>query len=153
MTRLVHCVGFWGCLLLGSALAQAGETVPFKETLHYVSSSPNGLNNYYVGQAAHLGKVNAVLSYNPAFDPLGDKNDPANPFATHLKTAANGDTLYGRVIPDDISNPNTTGTITIDGGTGRFAGVTGTTRYVISLSPAGIDVSVTGAMTSVGKSK
>src|SRR5262249_20624334 len=66
--------------------------------------------------------------------------------ATYTKDAANGDTLFGQIIPDNPANPFTTGAITIDGGTGRFQGATGIEDYVVS-SNAGtgaITVEITG---------
>jgi hypothetical protein len=103
--------------------------LPFKEHLTLVGSAPG--EAFYVGNATHLGKVSATEYINPAFDP----NDPTSVFATYVKTAANGDTVVGTIIPDDPANPFTTGSLTIDGGTGRFDGATGTSRYVISADP------------------
>jgi hypothetical protein len=129
----------------GPALAQGGKQIPFKETLTLVGTNPAGTVAYYQGVATHLGRVTAVETFNL----------PGTlPFATYVKTAANGDTLTGTLNPDNVLNPFTTGGVTIDGGTGRFAGATGTARYVISITPAGIiTANIVGTISSVGSSK
>jgi hypothetical protein len=104
------------------------STVPFKESLTFLDQA--GLTATYAGKGTHLGKVSAVEYFNPAFDP----SDPESVFATYVKTTANGATLFGRVIPDDPANPFTTGDLTIDGGTGRFAAAAGTSDYVVSVN-------------------
>ena len=138
------------CLLLVAAQVAAGEPkqVPFKETLELVGNSPDLLEAYYTGHGTHIGKITATEFFNPFFNPA----DPDSVFATYVKVAANGDELYGEIIPDDPLNPFTTGSLTIDGGTGRFEGATGIARYFIDLSVAPI-ADVEGTISTVGSSK
>jgi hypothetical protein len=88
--------------------------VPLHETLTVVGVSPTGVV-HYEGQASHFGRVTADL----------------NPDNTFVKYASNGDTVTGFVT----HATETTGTITYNGGTGRFEGATGLTSYVISVDP------------------
>jgi hypothetical protein len=140
-----------GLAIIAPSIASAGspKQVPFKEHLTLVGFGPLG-EAYYVGTATHLGRVQVVEYFNPDFDP----SDPESVFATYIKYAANGDTVYGRVIPDDPANPFTTGALTTDGGTGRFQGATGTSLYVVSFDPAtGYSIAVEGTISSVGSNK
>lgn len=131
-----------------SRAAPMGE-VPLKETLTLVDFGPLG-EAYYVGTGTHLGRLTAVEYFNPDFDPT----DPDSVFATYVKTAANGDTVVGTIIPDDPTNPFTTGGFTVDGGTGRFRGATGRGRYVVSFNPdTGYTIEIDGTMSSVGSGK
>lgn len=100
--------------------------LPFKETFTFLGLQ-GGVASY-AGTGTHVGKVSALEYFNPAFNPA----DPNSVFATYVKYAANGDTLVGRVLPDNPANPFTTGLVTIDGGTGRFAGATGVSQYIVS---------------------
>ncbi len=101
---LASALAFAGVHWAG-AVATAGDgTVPFKETLDYLGNDVNGVA-HYSGTATHLGNVTAVQFFNPDFDP----NDPDSVFSTYVKYGANGDSLYGNVIPDDPANPFTTG--------------------------------------------
>jgi hypothetical protein len=93
------------------AITAAQHQVLFKETLTVVSVSTTGVFTYE-GNATHFGHVTAV-SY---------------PDNTFVKTAANGDSVFGYLTP---ASP-TTGTITFTGGTGRFVRAMGTASYVIS---------------------
>jgi hypothetical protein len=140
-------------LLFCAARAGAADSkqVPFRETLVLVGTSPAGDAAFYVGHGTHLGQIEAVEFFNPDYDP----NDPDSVFATYVKKGANGDELYGTIIPDDPANPFTTGTITIDDGSGRFAGATGITRYVVVFDPdLGTFVAdVEGTISSVGSIK
>jgi hypothetical protein len=116
--------------------------LPFKETLTLLSL--RGGIATYSGMATHLGKVFAVEYFNPTYNPA----DPTSVFATYDKYAANGDVLFGRVVPDNPANPFTTGEATIDGGTGRFQGASGDTRYVVSsdAKTGATNVGITGSI-------
>jgi hypothetical protein len=103
-----------------SAPPAAEHQRPFKETLTVVSVSNTGVVSY-VGNATYFGHVTAV-SY---------------PDGSFVKTAANGDSVFGYITPATA----TTGTLTFTGGTGRFEDATGTCSYVISTDP------MTGATT------
>lgn len=135
---------------LAAAPADASDSgeVPFKEFLTLVDFGPEG-ELFWSGQATHLGQVEVEQSFNPEFDPT----DPDSVFSSYVKHAANGDTVYGRVIPDDYLDPFTTGTVTIDGGTGRFEGATGTSSYVILIDPETEEVTlwIEGSMSAVGR--
>jgi hypothetical protein len=97
-----------------SAAPGAEHQRPFKETLTVVSVSNTGVVSY-MGNATYFGHVTAV-SY---------------PDGSFVKTAANGDQVFGYITPAT----STTGTLTFTGGTGRFEGATGTCSYVISTDP------------------
>ena len=80
------------------------------------------------GTATHVGKYTIVNSHcvDPATGVLTD--------GSFTKTAANGDQLFGTYVgtstviqaPAPVGIFGVTGTITYTGGTGRFAGITGT---------------------------
>lgn len=110
--------------------------LPFKESLTLVGADPAAGTFSYSGTATHLGKVSVVQTLNPDFDPT-EAPGPDNVFATYLKTAANGDTLTGQIIPDDPADPFTTGDVTVEDGTGRFDGATGVSEYVVSAGKKG----------------
>ncbi len=93
----------------------AGHEVPFKEHLKIVAVSSDGVYSYE-GHATHFGHLTAE-SY---------------PDGTFVKTAANGDSVFGQLYPASPTN----GTLTFNGGTGRFASATGTASYVISTDPS-----------------
>lgn len=107
--------------------------VPFKESLTVTGLAAGDV--YYVGNATHLGNVTAVL----------------HPDNTYVKYAASGDTVTGHVTPATA----TTGTISVEGGTGRFAGATGLSSYVISQDPktGATNVDVSGAISYGQKGK
>jgi hypothetical protein len=117
--------------LSAAAAAGALPTVPFKETLTVTRVDPTG-TIHYEGHATHLGRVVAVLQ-------------PDNTFVKH---AANGDTVTGFVTPAT----ETTGTVTLTGGTGRFQGAAGLSSYVISTDPktGATTVDITGTIASTG---
>jgi hypothetical protein len=135
-------------LLAQCATAAEPKLVPFKETLALVGVGPGVA--YYSGHGAHLGQLTASETFNPAYDPTV----PGSIFATYVKQVANGDTLFGRIVPDDPLNPFTTGGVTIDGGTGRFTGASGSARYVVSVTADGVTIiQFDGKMSSVGSAK
>jgi hypothetical protein len=85
--------------------------VPFKEHLT-VTSVSDGVYTYE-GHASHLGHVTAF----------------SFPDGSFVKVAADGDQIFGQLYPSS----ETTGTMTFTGGTGRFAHVSGSASYVISI--------------------
>jgi len=101
---------------------------------------------HYAGRATHLGKVTVEEFYVP--DP-----DTGEISRFYIKRGANGDTLFGEIIPDE-DNP-LTGTVTIEGGTGRFEGATGSAVGNILIDPdtGVITVTVVGTISSVGSGK
>ena len=140
----------------------AGEAVarPWKESYHSTGAitvdarclSPLLLESYQGGgTATHSGKYDIVNSHclNPATGALMD--------GRFLKTAANGDQLFGTYVgsasviqpPAPVGIFGITSTITFTGGTGRFIGATGTTamtgteRADFSRSPIPTDVELT----------
>jgi hypothetical protein len=121
-------------LLWVGGLAHAGEQVPFKEHLVLVDVSADGVATY-VGTATHMGQV---LVYW----------DLTN--GTWMKFGANGDALYGYAYPDGPA----TGPVFVTGGSGRFEGATGQSRYwAIELDPVyGIPVVgvIEGTLSRVG---
>jgi len=119
-------------------MASAVGARPFKESYHSTGTitadarcpSPLLLESYRgEGTATHTGKYDIVNSHclNPATGALTN--------GTFVKTAANGDQLFGTyegttsVIqpPAPIGVFEITGTVTFTGGTGRFTEATGTT--------------------------
>jgi hypothetical protein len=119
-------------------VATAAGARPWKESYHSTGTitadaqcaSPLLLGSYRGGgTATHTGKYDIVNSHclNPATGALTN--------GTFLKTAANGDQLFGTYegsasviqAPAPIGIFDITGTLTFTGGTGRFTGATGTT--------------------------
>ena len=76
------------------------------------------------GQATHLGRSewSGVTNFNVYLDPI--------PYWSHdiTFTAANGDQLFG-TMEGAATLPEVQGTFEITGGTGRFAGVTGSGTF------------------------
>jgi len=109
------------------ALADAGQR-PFTARLTEVAPESGQLSG--TGQATHLGKVSESGSLSFDFD-----NFPVSLgiSATGTLTAANGDEVffaYDVTLTDTASPPQGTtyaesGSYTVTGGTGRFAGATG----------------------------
>ena len=118
--------------------ATAAGARPWKESYHSTGTitadarcpSPLLLESYQGGgTATHAGKYDIVNSHclDPATGALTN--------GTFVKTAANGDQLFGIYVgsasviqtPAPIGIFGISGTITFTGGTGRFTGATGTT--------------------------
>lgn len=88
------------------------------------------------GVALHMGRVATLWSH--CFVPYGDPEDNlgANENGTMVFTAANGDELWGTydviidpAFPEEIGDRIVArGTVTFDGGTGRFENATGSGR-------------------------
>lgn len=103
------------------------------------------------GTATHIGNYTIVNSHclNPTTGALTG--------GTFVKTAANGDQLFGTYVgsasviqpPSPVGIFSVSGTVTFTGGTGRFAGATGTTsmagteRADFSQTPAATQVTLT----------
>jgi hypothetical protein len=117
-------------VLISTALtAQASAGVPFKGTLKAVETHTIEFPYLYVsgqasGNATHLGLYAYSYQMRVYIPELMGEG------ATTTFTAANGDKIYaegtGRATPSDIPGYNLIKeNLTITGGTGRFAGVTG----------------------------
>ena len=145
-------------LVLQSWPAIAGESVPFKGIWSgsTVSATPVDENVVLVvssgsGTATHLGRF---VMTSPHFTYL----DTFAVEGTQVFTAANGDILNATIAGQFV--PNADGDLeailhgVITGGTGRFAGATGTYEFHIIARPAafGFDstASFTGTISSVG---
>jgi hypothetical protein len=124
------------CLLLPPPALCGAEQVPFKAQFHGFASAPTRTDTPGVfeievplsGQATHLGRFDELLIHFLDFDTLEFTG-----FAEF--TAANGDTFRtefsGQAFPtDDPDWVTFEVTHTIVGGTGRFAGATGTLHGV-----------------------
>jgi hypothetical protein len=136
----------------------AGDQVPFQGTWEgsTVSATPVGENVVLVvssgsGQATHLGAFEMTsphLTFLDTFTVVG----------TQIFTAANGDTLTavisGQFLPNAEGNLEATLSGIITGGTGRFAGATGSYDFHIIARPAafGFDSTpeISGTVSTVG---
>jgi hypothetical protein len=94
------------------------QVMQFKESLTITHVS-DGVYTYE-GHATHLGKVTAF----------------SFPDGSFTKIAANGDQIFGQLYPATA----TTGSMTFSGGTGRFAHVSGSASYVLSMGPTATGV-------------
>ncbi|MEO5574950.1 MAG: hypothetical protein ABIR67_02435 [Gaiellaceae bacterium] len=115
-------------LAIGAASAVAAKTTPFKGKVTTVETSQLvfpflSVNREGTGTATHLGK------FTETFRAQVDVRT-ASATGTATFTAANGDTLTASVVGQGTTTGPTTRSIvevyTITGGTGRFAGATGT---------------------------
>lgn len=87
------------------------------------------------GTATHIGKYTIVNSH------CVDPSTGALTGGTFVKTAANGDQIFGTYVgtatviqpPSPVAIFSVNGTITFTGGTGRFAGATGSTTMAGTL--------------------
>jgi hypothetical protein len=138
---------------LGAAAAVAGNDVPFKGTDTFASAlvTPPGTIVRTVDQgggiATHLGRFTMVASETVDFG-TGTVTD-----GRYTLTAANGDTVtgtYGGQILPGLTGYLVSGPVT--GGTGRFAGATGTITFHGTFDPltfTGSDV-LTGTISAPG---
>jgi hypothetical protein len=145
----------------GAAPASALGTVPWKEsyqafgTITADASCPAPLLLVSLegeGTATHVGNYTIVNSH------CVDPSTGALTKGTFVKTAANGDQIFGTYIgsttviqpPAPVGIFEVDGTLTFTGGTGRFAGATGTATMEGSLqsdfSQPGIPTQVTLVM-------
>ena len=121
-----------------SSVSEANAARPWKESYQATGTitadaqcpAPLLLESYQGGgTATHVGKYTIVNSHclNPGTGALTG--------GSFVKTAANGDQLSGTYVgtatviqpPSPIGIFSVRGTVTFTGGTGRFAGATGTT--------------------------
>jgi hypothetical protein len=121
-------------IVAGSAsVAADGAVVPFRASYHggcqeLDFDQETGIITYQVwgeGQATHLGMSDwsGVTHFNVYQDP------PLPYWSDNITfTAANGDKLLG-TMEGGITFPTVEGTFEITGGTGRFAGVTGSGTF------------------------
>lgn len=136
----IHTIALTLLLLLGSIPAAAAGDRPFAlnglgVSTFITDSAGNiiGANATGSGTATHLGRwtVNGgVVTFTPGNGGLQSHGEATI-------TAANGDTL--NMILDGALNLNTftdQGVIQFGGGTGRFAGASGTGAYVVTVDPA-----------------
>jgi hypothetical protein len=115
------------------------------------------------GTATHVGKYTIVNSH------CLNLSTGALTNGTFIKTAANGDQIFGTYTggstiiqpPAPIGIFGVTGTIRFTGGTGRFAGVTGTSTMSGSLQsdfsqpgvPTDVTLEMVGSISSPGSTK
>jgi len=135
---------------LGITSICASDLVPFKGSatgaVVAVTPDPGGviLTIHASGNATHLGNYQRIeqLLLNPATGAVQGTID---------FRAANGDHLYVTFVGQFVSPTNAVGTYTFVGGTGRFAGATGSAQFD-AFSPDGVNVSVdfAGTVSSVG---
>jgi hypothetical protein len=149
----------------------AGEQVPFKGSFEGdafvtpATTTPGFARTVSVdvdatGHATQLGRFALLIPHQVDF-PVGFPTNPATSSGSYEFVAANGDTLsadfVGTVTP--ISGGLAAGeTATITGGTGRFAGATGsfTVERVVLVDPAGNRTTIgsfEGTISSPGAAK
>jgi hypothetical protein len=136
---------FYGISLLIAALAalalggpaRAGEQVPFKGrssgVVTVVGFDPvAGIASTHVegeGVATHLGRFTLTADATVAV------NLPGGPAAgSWTLTAANGDQLFVTFVASGIDPTHGIGDFTIEGGTGRFQGATGSYTQLIEFA-------------------
>lgn len=119
-------------VLLTAAIASPAlaQQVPFRGTVDGVDSDAGGAFPVFFrslsgnGYASLLGRFTMTVEFE-----INVLTDPVEGVGVFTLTAANGDTLFGTstglgIVVDGIAYIQETHTIT--GGTGRFAGATGT---------------------------
>jgi hypothetical protein len=155
MKRLLSWAGLFAAAMAIAAVgaATAGTEIPFKAkdsgsaTVVGMVGSVIETSDTATGEATHIGRYTMVA---------GEHVDLATGAITggfFTITAANGDTLTGtysgQALPGltgyDVSGP-------ITGGTGRFAGATGSLVWHGTVDPVALTFSdvVTGTISSVG---
>lgn len=137
----------------GSRPVWATDAVPLKGRAEgaIVSSAPDPagvlLRTFAEGYATQLGRFTReeILILNPVAGSIT---------GTIVFTAANGDQLSGLVAAQFTSATTVIGTVTLTGGTGRFANATGAADAAVT-TPDGVHFSVefAGSVSSVGASK
>jgi hypothetical protein len=138
-------------LLLGTMSASAVErpfalngigvaTLVTDEAGHLIGAIPTGS-----GTATHLGQwtVTGNVHYTP------DSNGVLRSSGDATLTAANGDKLQIQIdgILDPVAGMDQ-GAFHIVGGTGRFEGATGETKFVVTINPltGGFELTVVGTI-------
>jgi hypothetical protein len=157
----VLAIGLAGSFALAS-IASADETVPFRGTWSGTTVSampdPGGQPAFLVvsegyGEATRLGRFFMSSPHLSFFD--------LSVAGEQIFTAANGDMLFatfaGQFAGDPAVALEATLTATITGGTGRFAGATGTYDFhiIATFNGAGYDsvATIDGEISSVGSAK
>ena len=148
-------------LLLAMWPAAAGERVPFRGTWEgsTVSAVPVGPNVVLVvssgeGRVTHLGRFTMTSPHLTFLDTFALEGE-------QIFTAANGDvltaTFTGQLAPNAEGNLEGALEAIITGGTGRFAGATGSYDFHIVARPAafGFDSTATidGTISTVGSNR
>jgi hypothetical protein len=136
---LVVCIGLVVVALAVAGTASATTSVPFKGG--YSGAATVSFPSVLItasGEATHLGSSaeTVSLTVGPSPVPLCLTNH-----GTAVLTAANGDRVFLAASGTTCLNPSTglvslSGTQTITGGTGRFAGASGTLTVSGTANPA-----------------
>ena len=119
---------------------KGGTERPFKGVAKgtITNFSPPNIEAEYTGNATHLGRFTrfekATLGPNGAASGTIDF------------VAANGDELHVTFTGSFVSPTTITGTYTIDGGTGRFEGATGTAIFEANTDFQHVDVTFDGTI-------
>ena len=147
-------------LIVLAVPATAGTAVPFKgrvqgaETSTMIDPGHLSVTRENTGNATHLGHFTAVEHFVVDLTTL-----PPTATGTEVFTAANGDLVFATTFGVATPIPGTTNlsleeTVTITGGTGRFAGATGTVTGERVLAATGMSAgSFDGTITSPGASQ
>ncbi len=138
--------------------AAAGTAVPFKgrvqgaETSTLIDPTHLSVTRENTGNATHLGHFTAVEHF------VVDLTTFPTATGTEVFTAANGDLMFATTFGVATPIPGTTNLsleemVTITGGTGRFAGATGTVTGDRVLAATGLSAgSFDGTISSPGAS-
>jgi hypothetical protein len=143
MTRLRSIFCGIVCLVVLTLSAAAAELRPHQASggAQFISAT----QFIGAGHATHLGAYTEVgtVAFTPTNDPAVLRVDGANVY-----TAANGDQLYGSFTGElNGVTGAVTATITYAGGTGRFAGATGSSALTGQMLGGGaLAVSVDGGL-------
>ena len=130
-------IAFVAFLLVGVAASDASAQVrPFMFKSEGVVALDGSGCSVQVGQATHFGEFRAEGCL-PVVGPF--INGVAPVVGSETTTAANGDMVFGDAVGTlDINSVPwvADGTITVVGGTGRFAGASGSTSFHDLINPA-----------------
>ena len=112
---------------LAQTTAQGGTELPFRGSFTTVTDvPPPSAHATLEGNASHLGRFTGTLA--------AEVNPDNTSAGTFIFTAANGDQLSGTFVGEGVfvppNNARITEVATIENGTGRFAGATGTFTMV-----------------------
>jgi hypothetical protein len=115
----------------GQTRATGGSALPFRGTLES-TETVNGAEHHLVatGEATHLGRYTLTSDFTVT-------SPPPRASGTAVWTAADGSQLFTTIVGEGVAVPpilTATETHTITGGTGRFAGVSGTIVIVRDLN-------------------
>ena len=160
MLKRTMLVGTVLMLALTARAVTADELVPFKGSWHGITLSATPTEDPDVvlvvsggeGQGTHLGHFQMVSPHYTVLSTF-------EVFGEQLFTAANGDRLFatisGQFQPTPEGNLEATLSGVITGGTGRFAGATGSYDFHIVATPVAPGVfestaTIDGTISSVG---